>query len=925
MKLQKLIINNIASITDATINFEEEPLKSSSIFLITGPTGSGKTTILDAICLALFNKTPRLDSVAAEKFVDGNTYSNNDEASINDPRVLMRLGCTECSVKLYFSDDSDNEYMATWSVGRANHRIDGNIKNVEWKLWKADGSLITQKTTDTRGEIQRILGVSYSNFIRTVMLSQGEFSKFLKSKASEKSSILENLTGTDIYKQVGKSIANHYKKEKGKLDKLEAKINGISLLDEEQKQECLTVIAQKEKAINELKAQQDTLLAIDKWKDDFDKATNDIKTATTDLKVLQDKFDSDEYQNKDTLVKEYDSTTEIRSKYQKYEAYVKTEREQAAKLSDELSNTIYEGSQFDNAINPIKEIDSIIDNLNQQISKKNCERESLKPTELAKDLASCQTKKANLENAKTLFGNIISAKKKEADAKTQLDEQKRKKSDLESKTSAFQEKAENARTEFTSKENEYNEAKDSCANWAKEARRKLKVGDSCPVCGAKIDSVLSDESFISVLKPIEESLKKLRQAKEDAEGALSKHKGLINGIDISTFEKNLETAKCAVTEAKTNFSQNPVYNELKDAKDIVAKADEMKNEIEQQASRIKADLNKAEDLLEEITPLQEQKDAILESRTRIRGIINSRDEAHESAQRCLESINQYLQGDGTMTLDRIKELCNTPASDISMARQAISTINNQINSFKTTIANAQKSLHELEKPEIPDSLDLAELKVKIEEVKNDIIRASEEKGAKENELETDKKNHEKLASEIKEKEKQETITQKWERLYKMFGVSSGDTFRNIAQSFVLQELLINANEYLIQFTDRYEMTCSPGSLTILAIDKYQGGKRRPVSNISGGESFLFSLSLALGLSSLSKNSLSIDTLFIDEGFGTLSEDYLQTVMYALERLHDLNGRRVGIISHVEGLRQIPTRIELSTTPGNNSTIKVVSD
>ena len=84
MKLQKLIINNIASITDATINFEEEPLKSSSIFLITGPTGSGKTTILDAICLALFNKTPRLDSVAAEKFIDGNTYSNNDEASIKE-------------------------------------------------------------------------------------------------------------------------------------------------------------------------------------------------------------------------------------------------------------------------------------------------------------------------------------------------------------------------------------------------------------------------------------------------------------------------------------------------------------------------------------------------------------------------------------------------------------------------------------------------------------------------------------------------------------------------------------------------------------------------------------------------------------------------------------------------------------------------
>ncbi|MDM8250918.1 SbcC/MukB-like Walker B domain-containing protein [Phocaeicola barnesiae] len=96
------------------------------------------------------------------------------------------------------------------------------------------------------------------------------------------------------------------------------------------------------------------------------------------------------------------------------------------------------------------------------------------------------------------------------------------------------------------------------------------------------------------------------------------------------------------------------------------------------------------------------------------------------------------------------------------------------------------------------------------------------------------------------------------------------------------------------------MACQAGSLTILLRDYYQGGSARPTSTLSGGESFLVSLSLALGLSSLNQHRLSTDMLFIDEGFGTLSEDYLNTVMDTLERLHQLGGKKVGIISHVEG-------------------------
>ena len=124
---------------------------------------------------------------------------------------------------------------------------------------------------------------------------------------------------------------------------------------------------------------------------------------------------------------------------------------------------------------------------------------------------------------------------------------------------------------------------------------------------------------------------------------------------------------------------------------------------------------------------------------------------------------------------------------------------------------------------------------------------------------------------------------KWDRLCRHFGDERGKNFRNIAQSFVLKELLAGANFYLQRLTDRYELECQAGSLTILLRDFHQGGSARPACTLSGGESFLVSLSLALGLSSLSRQSLSVDTLFIDEGFGTLSSDYLNTVMDTLEK------------------------------------------
>ena len=234
--------------------------------------------------------------------------------------------------------------------------------------------------------------------------------------------------------------------------------------------------------------------------------------------------------------------------------------------------------------------------------------------------------------------------------------------------------------------------------------------------------------------------------------------------------------------------------------------------------------------------------------------------------------------------------------------------------------------HQDSKPELEEEVSLEKLKEQYEEQNRIIQDFNQQIGQKQNLLDENRKNEERLQGEKVIEEKLKLDYQKWERLRFYFGDQQGKTFRNIAQSFVLKELLHGANYYLKRLTDRYELECQAGSLTILLRDFYQGGTARPASTLSGGESFLVSLALALGLSSISQQSLSVNTLFIDEGFGTLSEGYLQTVMDTLEKLHQLGGKKVGIISHVSGLRErIKAQIQVRRIDNSRSEIVTLLD
>jgi DNA repair exonuclease SbcCD ATPase subunit len=168
---------------------------------------------------------------------------------------------------------------------------------------------------------------------------------------------------------------------------------------------------------------------------------------------------------------------------------------------------------------------------------------------------------------------------------------------------------------------------------------------------------------------------------------------------------------------------------------------------------------------------------------------------------------------------------------------------------------------------------------------------------------------------------------KWYAINQRFG---GTRFRTLVQTHILRPLLHNANLYLEQITDRYRLTCSEENekLTILVLDRYNKDAVRSATVLSGGERFMVSLALSLALSSLNRPDLNVNILFIDEGFGTLDEKNLDSVMSTLEKLQYIAGqsnRRVGIISHREELNErIHTQIHITRHGEGRSRVEILT-
>lgn len=308
MKFQKLTIHNIASIEHAVIDFEAQPLADSEVFLITGKTGAGKSTILDAICLALYADTPRLYSTKMQ----GVTKDAEKDVKIDDPRQLMRRNTIEAYVSLTFIGSNGVNYEATWAVARAYKKVSGSIKTKNWELKNLDTGITLTKDGEIKNEIRTAVGLDFNQFCRTTMLAQGEFTRFLNSKDDEKAEILEKITGVDIYSKIGAKV--YELTDEKKKEWIDAKhiVEGTRTLTDEEIAEKLETLSALDCQYKEIKSRSDNDIAKRDWMTKYNELTKSKNDATDALCIANEVIDSEEFKHKERIVKDWNTSIDAR-------------------------------------------------------------------------------------------------------------------------------------------------------------------------------------------------------------------------------------------------------------------------------------------------------------------------------------------------------------------------------------------------------------------------------------------------------------------------------------------------------------------------------------------------------------------------------------------------------------------------------------
>ena len=277
------------------------------------------------------------------------------------------------------------------------------------------------------------------------------------------------------------------------------------------------------------------------------------------------------------------------------------------------------------------------------------------------------------------------------------------------------------------------------------------------------------------------------------------------------------------------------------------------------------------------------------------------------------------------TYAELEQLLSKDKSWILAEKQALGTLKEKETTLQAILAERRQKREEHQ--QAPLKPDTTENKESLIETLTACTAAKEMETGRLAQIEVTIQNHikgkERIAGIEKELEEKNSIYENWAKLNELFGSQTGAKFKEIAQGYTLDVLLLYANRHLQDLAPRYELQRIPDTLALQIVDLDMMGEVRSVHSLSGGESFLVSLALALGLSSLSSNRMNVESLFIDEGFGSLDMDTLRIAMDALERLQ-MQGRKIGVISHVaEMMERIPAQVQVVKTGSGRSKVQVM--
>ncbi len=372
MKILSLRFKNINSLQgEWKIDFTSEPFNSNGLFAITGATGAGKTTILDAICLALYHQTPRLSSI---------TKTSN---------ALMTRHTADCLAEVEF-EVKGKGYRAFWSQRTARNKVGGNLQDPQVELSTLDGKIIAEKNREKEQQVQQITGLNFARFTKSMLLAQGGFAAFLNAKSNERAELLEELTGTEVYGLLSQQVFDRYKESRAALDQLVARSEGADLLSDEKVGELKEQQFILDQQISELQKQCEVIRKTIEWEkrllelvhekqhseSELNQAKEAIDQQKTKLKALS--LSEPAEQLRSYFDKQRDAQLQLEEtvgklQLQQLELDAVLKQHQACEVDQQESKLLFEKAQRQqqvieiNIADVLNPLDQQINNLNKQL------------------------------------------------------------------------------------------------------------------------------------------------------------------------------------------------------------------------------------------------------------------------------------------------------------------------------------------------------------------------------------------------------------------------------------------------------------------------------------------------------------------------------------------------------------------------------